>query len=47
MMVTAVDGAKPFVMQYGSHARVISPKELITAVRGEADELRGLYDERQ
>jgi predicted DNA-binding transcriptional regulator YafY len=47
MRVTALDGVKRFVMQYGSHARVLSPVELLESVREEVAALSALYGEHQ
>ena len=35
MTVTARDRVKRFVMQYGSHARVLAPEELCDEIRAE------------
>lgn len=43
MRVTALDSVKRFVMQYGSHARVIQPEELRQAVRDEVEAMRHHY----
>jgi predicted DNA-binding transcriptional regulator YafY len=43
MQVTALDGVKRFVMQYGAHATVITPEELRQVIRGEIDMMRGIY----
>jgi len=43
MKVTALDGVKRFVMQYGSHARVIVPDELRQAIWEESEAMSALY----
>jgi predicted DNA-binding transcriptional regulator YafY len=43
MRVTALDGVKRFVMQYGSHARVIAPAELRQLVSEEVERMSTLY----
>jgi len=44
MRVTALDSVKRFVMQYGSHARVIAPEKLRDMVREEIKAMRAGYD---
>jgi len=44
MRVTALDGVKRFVMQYGAHAHVLAPEELRKAVRDEIETMQALYD---
>jgi predicted DNA-binding transcriptional regulator YafY len=44
LRVTALDGVKRFVMQYGAHARVIAPEELRHSVREEVAKMRALYE---
>lgn len=46
MRVTALDGVKRFVMQYGSHVRVIAPKKLRQAVQQEIKAMRSFYPPR-
>ncbi len=43
MHVTALDGVKRFVMQYGSHAQVIAPKELRQEIQEEITEMQKNY----
>lgn len=43
MQVTALDGVKRFVMQYGAHAEVIAPEELRQAIREEIETMRATY----
>jgi predicted DNA-binding transcriptional regulator YafY len=43
MRVTALDSVKRFVMQYGSHARVIAPERLREMVRDDIEAMRALY----
>lgn len=43
MKVTALDGVKRFVMQYGKHAEVIEPEELRQAIREEIEAMRAIY----
>jgi predicted DNA-binding transcriptional regulator YafY len=43
MTVTALDGVKRFVMQYGSHVTVIAPDELRKAIREEIEMMQRLY----
>jgi predicted DNA-binding transcriptional regulator YafY len=43
MQVTALDGVKRFVMQYGAHAKVIQPEALRQAVCEEIETMRALY----
>ncbi|HEX8183771.1 MAG TPA: WYL domain-containing protein [Blastocatellia bacterium] len=43
MKVTALDGVKRFVMQYGSHARVIASEQLRQAIREESEAMSALY----
>jgi predicted DNA-binding transcriptional regulator YafY len=45
MQVTAFDGVKRFVMQYGVHARVIHPEELRRAVCDEISAMKAMYDD--
>jgi predicted DNA-binding transcriptional regulator YafY len=47
MRVTALDGVKRFVMQYGAHAQVIKPDELRQAIREEIEAMRATYNARQ
>jgi len=44
MQVTALDGVKRFVMQYGAHAAVIAPEELRQAIREEIEKMHGTYN---
>jgi predicted DNA-binding transcriptional regulator YafY len=44
MTVTARDGVKRFVMQYGSHARVVAPEALRLAVSAELNAMRPIYE---
>jgi predicted DNA-binding transcriptional regulator YafY len=43
MTVTALDGVKRFVMQYGAHAEVIKPEELRQAIREEIEKMWEFY----
>jgi predicted DNA-binding transcriptional regulator YafY len=43
IQVTAIDGVKRFVMQYGAHACVIEPQELRQSIRKEIEEMNQLY----
>jgi predicted DNA-binding transcriptional regulator YafY len=43
MRVTALDGVKRFVMQYGAHARVIGPEALREAIREEGKKMQEMY----
>lgn len=43
MQVTALDGVKRFVMQYGAHATVIAPTELRQSIRQEIEMMRAIY----
>ncbi len=43
MRVTALDGVKRFVMQYGAHAKVIKPEELRHAIREEIEKMKAMY----
>lgn len=43
MQVTALDGVKRFVMQYGSHARVVRPGELRQQIREEIEAMKQVY----
>lgn len=45
MQVTALDGVKRFVMQYGAHATVIEPKELRQSIQKEIEAMNQLYQE--
>ncbi|HWP43462.1 MAG TPA: WYL domain-containing protein, partial [Blastocatellia bacterium] len=45
MRVTALDSVKRFVMQYGSHARVIAPERLREMVREDIEAMRALYED--
>ncbi len=47
MQVTALDGVKRFVMQYGAHATVVEPKELRDSIREEIEAMNQLYREEQ
>src|SRR6266540_2006651 len=47
MRVTALDGVKRFVMQYGAHAQVIKPDELRQAIREEIGAMLATYTARQ
>lgn len=44
MRVTALDSVKRFVMQYGSHARVLAPEELRKTVNDEIKAMLVLYE---
>lgn len=43
LQVTALDGIKRFVMQYGAHVKVIAPVELQEAIRLEIKQIEALY----
>ncbi len=43
MVVTALDGVKRFVLQYGMHATVISPPQLRELLRAEINSMSQLY----
>lgn len=43
MQVTALDGVKRFVMQYGKHARVIRPEELRQTIKQEIEQMKAIY----
>ena len=43
MQVTALDGVRRFVMQYGAHATVIQPEELRQTIREEIEAMRATY----
>jgi predicted DNA-binding transcriptional regulator YafY len=43
LQLTALDGIKRFVMQYGSHVRVIAPLELQQAIKSEINQMQELY----
>ena len=43
MTVTALDGVKRFILQYGAHVSVVSPPELVDLIRAEIDAVRNLY----
>lgn len=43
MQVTALDGVKRFVMQYGRHARVIRPEALRQQIRAEIEAMSARY----
>ncbi len=45
MRVTALDGVKRFVLQYGSHARVIGPEKLLQETRDEIEAMLALYSD--
>jgi predicted DNA-binding transcriptional regulator YafY len=47
MQVTALDGVKRFVMQYGRHAEVIRPEELRQAIREEIEAMQATCNSRQ
>lgn len=47
MRVTALDGVKRFVMQYGAHATVITPEELRQQIREELTAMKAIYDTSQ
>lgn len=47
MQVTALDGVKRFVMQYGAHAEVIAPEELRQSIKQEIKALNQLYEKEQ
>ncbi|MBI3654271.1 MAG: WYL domain-containing protein [Acidobacteria bacterium] len=42
MQVTALDGVKRFVMQYGAHVEVIAPEELRQAIRKEIEAMSAM-----
>ncbi|HYL99180.1 MAG TPA: WYL domain-containing protein, partial [Blastocatellia bacterium] len=44
MKLSALDSVRRFVMQYGSHVRVIAPEELRAAIRDEIELLRTAYE---
>jgi predicted DNA-binding transcriptional regulator YafY len=44
MKVTALDGVKRFVMQYGAHAEVIKPEGLRQAIREDIEAMRRIYN---
>jgi predicted DNA-binding transcriptional regulator YafY len=44
MKVTALDGVKRFVMQYGAHAEVVEPEELRQAIRKEIEAMQAAYN---
>jgi len=44
VQVTALDGIKRFVMQYGSHVKVIAPLELQEAIKSELKLMQELYN---
>ncbi len=46
MKVTALDGVKRFVMQYGSHVKVVQPEELRQEIRMEILEMQKQYREK-
>ncbi|MGH9754092.1 MAG: helix-turn-helix transcriptional regulator [Blastocatellia bacterium] len=43
MRVTALDGVKRFVMQYGAHATVAQPEELRQSIKEEIEKMRTIY----
>lgn len=43
MTVTALDGVKRFVMQYGSHVVVIAPEDLRSAIKQEIEKMKAMY----
>lgn len=47
MTVTALDGVKRWVMQYGSHARVVAPEELRDEIREELSRSLEFYSDRK
>jgi predicted DNA-binding transcriptional regulator YafY len=46
MTVTALDGVKRFVMQYGRHAEVIRPEELRQSIQKEIEAMQTTYNAR-
>lgn len=46
MQVTALDGVKRFVLQYGRHARVVRPEELRVQILEEVRQLAVLYEKK-
>jgi predicted DNA-binding transcriptional regulator YafY len=46
MTVTALDGVKRFVMQYGAHAEVIRPEELRQSIQKEIEAMQTTYNAR-
>lgn len=44
VQVTALDGIKRFVMQYGSHVKIIAPLELQEAIKSEIKLMQELYN---
>lgn len=44
VQVTALDGIKRFVMQYGSHVKIIAPLELQEAIKLEIKQMQELYN---
>ncbi len=47
MTVTALDGVKRFVMQYGAHAIVIKPEALRQVIRAEIEAMQTTYNAKQ
>ena len=47
LRVTALDGVRRYVMQYGSHAEVIAPEELRREIREEIEAMRVIYSQNQ
>ncbi|MBI1763611.1 MAG: WYL domain-containing protein [Acidobacteria bacterium] len=47
MQVTALDGVKRFVMQYGAHVEVVQPEELRQAIREEVTAMQTIYNNSQ
>jgi predicted DNA-binding transcriptional regulator YafY len=47
MKVTALDGVKRFVMQYGAHAAATQPEELRRAIQEESEKMRMIYQPTQ
>jgi predicted DNA-binding transcriptional regulator YafY len=47
MRVTALDGVKRFVMQYGAHAEVVKPATLRKAIREEIEAMQTIYNDQQ
>src|ERR1700730_15407569 len=45
--VTALDGVKRVVVQYGSHARVLAPEELCNEIREELQRCLRMYEKRK
>jgi len=45
--VTALDGVKRVVVQYGSHARVLAPKELRNEILADLSRSLELYAKRK